>query len=730
MQEQVAGDVLEPVTADGIIAAGMLVAGAWDQAGSSQANRVQRAITREEELEDLVGTVAQAFLGLTVNCARCHDHKFDPVPLADYHRMKAVFAGVRHGEREAEDAARREAREAEAARWEAVLTEARATVGRLDAEAIRRVLARRPESAPAVGPLPLAAWDFSASDAPSALPGEPLGGATIGDGQLRLPGDGAHFRTVPIPADLRDKTLEAWVTLSDLNQSGGAAISIESGDGRVFDAIVFGERQAGRWMAGSEGFVRTRDLEAPPEDAPAGTWVHLVATYSESDGIALYRNGKPLGKPYRPDQPLPVFRGGDARVVLGMRHTGGARPWLSGGIRRAALHDRALTPDEVASAHRAAGLAVSEAELLAVLTPAEQEERDAARDRMTTARERLEAARRGGPKVYAGRREQPEPTRVLRRGDVQSPGDVVSPGAPEAVGRAAGLGGDLGLTPDAPEARRRIAFAGWLADPRNPLPARVVVNRVWQHHFGRGIVATPNDFGASGSAPTHPELLDWLASEFIARGWSLKSLHLLLVTSATYRQSADHRPDAAAVDADNRFLWRQAPRRLEAEELRDALLAVSGELNPQVGGPSFQPFTTSDYGATFYHLVDRDDPALNRRTVYRMNINSGKDPLLDAFDCPDPSVRTPVRGSTVTPLQALGLMNSPFVQRQARRLAERAERLAGGDPARAVDVAHRLALGRPATPEEQAAGTGAARYRGLAAVTWVLLNSTEFVHVR
>ena len=184
------------------------------------------------------------------------------------------------------------------------------------------------------------------------------------------------------------------------------------------------------------------------------------------------------------------------------------------------------------------------------------------------------------------------------------------------------------------------------------------------------------------------------------------------------------------LDADNTLLWRFTPRRLEAEAVRDAMLAASGELNLRLGGPSFRPFTTTDFNATFYHPFDKDDPEFNRRTVYRMNINSGKEPLLDAFDCPDPSVKTPRRGVTITPLQALELMNNSFVQRQAARLARRALREAGEDLAKAAQTAYRLALNRPPTREELERALAAAQTRSLTNVCWALLNSTEFIYVR
>jgi hypothetical protein len=727
MREQIAGDVLQPVTRERVVAAGLLVAGPWDQAGNSQANATQRAITREEELEDLVSVVGQTFLGLTVNCARCHDHKFDPIPLSDYYRVKAVFDGVKHGDRSIEGEAEAKVREArlgkareEVARWEKA-------VSTLEQAGAARVTARKSDAPRETGPMAHARWAFDGATG-SMSSGEAKGGAVVGPTGLQLPKAGAYFEAAPLTRDVREKTLEAWVSLSDLEQGGGAAISLESRDGGTFDAIVFGERQARKWMAGSEGFVRTKDVDGPVEvESGSNRWVHVVLVHGSDNRVTLYRNGEPYGASYVASSPLRTFKAGEARVVLGRRHQGGTRPWLTGAIRQAALYDRALTAAEVGAAFRSGGFAVSKDEALAALTDGEKGDRDEALKRLVKAREIVAAASKSGPVGYVGTRVQPEPTRALKRGDVKSPGDVVTPGG---LGAIRSVPSDFGLAADAPEAQRRLKFADWLASPANPLPARVLVNRVWHFHFGQGLVATPSDFGRSGAAPSHPELIDWLASEFVAQGWSIKALHRWIVTSATYRQSSASRPEAASVDADNRWLWRFPPRRLEAEAIRDAMLAVSGNLNLQLGGPSFRPFTTSEYGAMFYHLFDKGDPEFNRRTVYRMNINSGKEPLLDAFDCPDPSVKTPRRGVTTTPLQALGLMNGSFVQRQASGLAERAQKMAGGDVDRAVDAAYRLALGRPAKASEIRQAGAAARERGLPHVCWALLNSTEFVYVR
>ena len=727
MQEQIAGDVLEPVTGDGIVATSMLVCGAWDRAGNAQANATQRAITREEEMEDMISVVGQTFLGLTLNCARCHAHKFDPVPQEDYFRVKAVFDGVKHGERSIASPAEIAERERQAATRAEALAAERATIASLEREGAKRAAARFPDRiAGPPGPAPLIRWTFQDGVDPAG--GTLHGGAEIVGGRLRLhKATQSYFESAPIPESIREKTLEAWVVLPDLDQGGGAAISIENTADRDFDAIVFGERQPRKWIAGSGGFARTHDLEAERETADAGQPIHVAAVYRADGSITLYRNGERYAAPYVPAAPLRGYEKGAATILLGLRHHGAGNGFLEGEILQAALHDRALGDDEVAAAFRAGGFAFSQEEILACLDDGERADHAGATARIAELGKAAEASGAGTAVSYAGVRAEPPPTAVLRRGSVTSPGEIVRPSGLSAI---TAVDADLGLPPDAPEAERRRRFAAWIADRANPLPARVIVNRIWQYHFGRGIVATPSDFGFNGGRPSHPELLDWLASELVRSEWRLKALHRAIVLSSTYRQASTHDAEAAAIDADTTLLWRYPPRRLEAEAVRDAMLAVSGELNPAMGGPSFRPFTTTSFNATFYHPVDRDDPEFNRRTVYRMNVNSGKEPLLDAFDCPSPSVKTPTRGETITPLQALSLMNNSFVQRQADRLAERALEAAGGDLPAAVDRAYTRSLGRRPTDEERSRAVAAARDRGLASVCWALLNSSEFLYVQ
>ncbi len=629
---QVAGDVTEPVTAGGVIASSFLVCGPYDDTNRITASEALRQNMRQDEVEDIVGTVGQVFLGLTLHCARCHDHKFDPVPLQDYYRLASCFAGVQRGPRP------------------------------LPAAAPAPVERRKTE--------PVLAWEFDSADGL-----ELLGGAEISGGTLRLDGAGAFARTGPIATALAEKTLSVEVRVPPEATGGGGVMSVQTPDGHDFDAIVWAEREERRWMAGSEFYTRTESFGAPPEDSR--DTVRLDIVWHGDGTVAAFRNGQPLGRPYRAKS-VRKFEAGGWQVVFGLRHGTQAEPgrMFRGEIERAALYDKALWPKPEAPAQAYA------------VTPV------------------------AAPSVH-----------VLARGNPAAPREVVAPGALSCL---ASLPGDFGLPPNAPEAARRRALAAWLTHRENPLFARAIVNRVWHWHFGQGLVATPNDLGRNGGEPSHPALLDWLAARFRDSGWSLKKLHRLICTSATYRQQSLPRADAMAVDAGNRLLWRFTPRRLEAEELRDAVLVVSGRLDPARGGPGFQDFRMENTANTMhYHPEDRDAPELNRRSIYRMWARGGANPLLNAFDCPDPSVSTPARATTLTPLNALTLLNSAFTFAMADHCAARVG--TAPDPVSDLWLA---AYGRPPTDAERGDAATFAAAHGLPALCRVVFNSGEFVYLR
>ena len=274
--------------------------------------------------------------------------------------------------------------------------------------------------------------------------------------------------------------------------------------------------------------------------------------------------------------------------------------------------------------------------------------------------------------AYAGTFQQPGPIRRQHRGDPMQPREEVLPGS-------LAIFQPFALPTDAPEQQRRLALADWVAHPDNPLTARVLVNRLWHYHFGVGLVDTPNDFGRNGSKPTHPELLDWLASEFVERGWSIKAIQREILLSATWRQSSAPRAAPLEVDAASRLLWRFPPRRLEAEAIRDAILSVSGALDPIAGGPGFHLLEVDRENVYHYHPKETFGPTDFRRMVYAFKIRMEQDDIFGAFDCPDGSLVTPRRSSSTTPLQALNLFNSRFVLDQAERLARRLRAEAGPD---------------------------------------------------
>ncbi len=320
------------------------------------------------------------------------------------------------------------------------------------------------------------------------------------------------------------------------------------------------------------------------------------------------------------------------------------------------------------------------------------------------------------------------PVNVLRRGDIKRPGAVARPGALACV---PGLDARFQLEIPEDEGQRRAALARWLSSTRNPLTWRSIANRVWHHHFGRGIVSSPSDFGRMGATPTHPELLDWLAATLLEEGGSLKKLHRRIVTSAAYRQSSSHHAAFARVDADNAQLWRMNRTRLDAETLRDTVLQVSGKLDLTMGGPSIKHFVQSPgihrTPRVDYLAFDPDGPGAHRRSIYRFVFRTVPDPFLDALDCPDTSQFTAVRSSSLSALQALALLNDPFMVRMSEHFATRLA--AAGAVEEQVRLAYRSALGREALPEETARLAAYAKRHGMANACRMLFNCNEFMFV-
>ncbi|HBI44416.1 MAG TPA: hypothetical protein DDY78_16415 [Planctomycetales bacterium] len=723
IKEQLAGDVLFPDDPDGVVATGFVVAGPWDFVGQAELREgtVDKEKTRVLDRDDMVINAISTFDSLTVHCARCHDHKFDPIPQKDYYRLQAVFAGVERADRpfaSKELLARRtqlEGRRRQIADERAALLKTAGEVSspdllRMDGELkkAREELAALP--LPAGAPSPSNGWHSAISatldvekwvqvdlgkslpiDAVRLIPARPTDFPdTPGFGfPVRFRLDASEDATFTKPVRIADQTMNDYANPGD-------------------SPVVFrpaGQRARYVRMTAQRLWKRTGDYVfalAELEVESAGKNVARSAVVTSLDSIEAGRwSNRYLVDGYDSRASLPDLA--DPKTPALARRRGE----LQEQIQKVEKERKVLTDALVAPATRD-GLARTAAELAAL-----------DHDLQELARSNL---------AYAVSPIPPRPIYVLHRGDVEQKRDLVTAGALSCITE---LKADFTGLKANDEGGRRAALAGWIADERNPLTWRSIVNRVWHYHFGRGLVDTPSDFGRNGSRPTHPELLDWLAVEFRDGGGSFKKLHRLIVLSEAYCQASADDPEATKIDADARFLWRMTRQRLDAEEVRDAVLAISGKLDLTMGGPGFELFRFKDDHSPVYDhtAVDKiNDPVNWRRTVYRFTVRSVPNPFLDCLDCADPNVNTPVRNTTLTALQALALLNDPFILKQADCLAERLRKISG-DPDKQAEGAYRLAFGRLPTADERIAFVEYVTKHGLAKACRVLFNANEFVFV-
>jgi hypothetical protein len=448
---------------------------------------------------------------------------------------------------------------------------------------------------------------------------------------------------------------------------------------------------------GNAIMVRARD------PLPVEAWSHLAITYdgsSRADGLRLYLDGRPMEVEIVRDhlfkEILHRREWSDADVdnieltLAGRFRDSGFK---NGAIDGLQVFDQCLTPAEVGMLSGGRILAPEDDAwfdyYLHRIDPPYQE----AQQQLRALREAENDLINDIPEIMVMREmSERRTTFVLERGAYDSPGQAVEPGMPAAI-----------LPFDDRHARTRLGLADWITDPRNPLTARVAVNRVWRSCFGQGLVGTPEDFGSQGAQPTHPELLDWLALHFIESGWDLKALYRLIVTSATYRQSSRTDPDLLARDPDNQWLARGPMRRLDAEQIRDSALAVSGLLSPRLGGPSVRPYQPpglwEESGTGKTYTQDTGE-SLHRRSLYTFWRRTAPPPSMLTFDATSREVCIARRESTSTPLQALVLLNDPQFLEAARVLAQRILRELPADMEAGIVRAFRLTLGRQPHPRE------------------------------
>jgi hypothetical protein len=721
VRRQIAGDVASPGP-EGVIATGFLAAGPWDFVGHVELREgtVDKLKTRVIDRDDMVTATFGAFLSLTVGCARCHDHKFDPISQKEYYRLQAVFAGVDRGVRRLGDAEAftrlREIDEARA-RVEAALAEVEQKASSLSGPEVEAATARLNRARAELEEVKLPPLKASKSNGyHSAISRSAddikwvqvdLGAVAPLDEVQLFPARPVDFPDTPgfgFPsrfkveaadeASFRSPRVLVDHTGSDFPNPGDAP----------FVAALKGQK--GRYVRVTAERLWKR----------AGDWVFALAEMQVVSGGKVVSQGKPVTALDSIEAGLwsrkHLVDGATSRHVL----PGPAEPVA------ARAFARWLELQEVVRATRRERDAAIEK-----LLP---EKLKAERTRLTVELTVLSAKRKSvaasGPGVYSVVPIPPRPIHLLKRGDVEQPREEMTPGALSCV-----PGPRADFAASASEGPRRLALADWVAHRDNPLLWRSMANRLWHWHFGRGLVDTPSDFGRMGGLPSHPELLDWLAGELRGSEGSLKHLHRLIVTSAAYRQSSRHDEAAAKSDADNRLLWRAPRRRLDAEGMRDTVLAVSGELRREMGGKGFDLFRFKDDHSPIYDHDDvsrMTDPATYRRTVYRFAVRSVPNPLLDTFDCPDPNQPVPVRNTTLTALQALALMNNPFLVRQAGHLADRLSG-ASSDLAAQVELAYRLCFCRPPTKRESDAVAEHARRHGLKSACRALLNANEMAFI-
>jgi len=670
IREQLAGDQVGRDAATGfLVTASVLLPG---QIG---ADDISKRLARQDALDEIVVNTAQSFLGLSIGCARCHDHKFDPISSRDYYGMQAFFAGVEYGDRELTDP-ESQARREDIRRWKEHTATVVATLSRLE---------------------------------PLARPGTPAGNPLLGSTT-------ATTARVAVKARMNSDRFAA-VTTRRVRFTVLETNSLEP----CIDELEVWDLESRNVALASAGTQVRSSGDTTVENRHELRFIH-DGQYGNSHSWMSHEKGRgwvvlEFTEPRRIGR---VSWARDREGVFSDRLATAYRievgtdsgDWITvaDASDRKPFEGRNPTADEWELPAAA----------LAELDPRSRQQTQTLLDE----RLRLERAIAGAvasQHAFAGIFRKPDRIHLLRRGDPEQPGPEVSPAVPEVLGT-------VRLPADAPEPQRRHALANWLTQPNAPLIARVMVNRIWQGHFGTGLVDTPSDFGRTGSRPSHSGLLDWLAREFIANGGSAKHLHRLIVLSSTYRQSSGHRKEAAALDADARLLWRYPARRLDSEPIRDAMLAVSGELNRQRGGRGFDLFDQRG-GLSGFKPVESFSAEGLRRMIYSHKVRREPESVFGAFDCPDAGQSTSRRRESTTPIQALNLWNSRFTLERSSAFARRVRQEAGARPQNQVQRAFLLALSRPATPAEEHEALEALRGQDLEVLCRALLNSNEFLFI-
>ncbi|MEY5013794.1 MAG: hypothetical protein RIS92_152 [Verrucomicrobiota bacterium] len=713
VQRQFAGDVMQGDPIEGAAATGFLVAGPYP--GQITAKTKERI--RYDQLDDMLSTAGGAMLGLTIGCVRCHDHKYDPITQSDYYSLAASLARTEHGEVKIEKP------NVDVEKKKAVYATHSAAVKSLREAFVKTHL----ETALANATLPAtpAPWQsleaFSVS-AQTAFLEATAGGVVVYTGN-KVKDDTYTLKFRTLQKDVRSLRLDAF---SDpklprkgpgLSDNGNFVLSDVKVTARPLDSA---SKEKAKPLV-LKAFAASHEQKNYP--------LSNAVDNNQNSGWAIDpQQGKDHAATFIIEGGAPAYDGG-TELEVSLRFTG----YFGLGRFRIAFSQNTETPSltEPVTPQDAAELSIAK-------------NLDAAKRKQPTTQDSIirwlspthpEAAKIATAE-FDLQKHQPRPEFVnvystktggadvflLRRGEVDNKAGKAETGFIQVLSRS-----DRSHWVESDKTHPRIALGKWMTDEKDgagPLVARVMVNRIWKHHFGKGIVNTANDFGTQGDRPTHPELLDHLASQFIADGWHMKALHRRIVTSAAYQMGQSLDPVARKADPENTLLWNRPARRLEAEAIRDSLLAIAGTLSQDLFGPS-----VTNLDAT-------------KRSIYLRVRRSELIPFLTLFDAPEPTQSIGDRGVTTLPTQALTMLNSPFVRNAAAKLAARAI-AKDSSPAGALEHAFRIALSRPPDPNEherfsghllsqippEKQGDAKALHEALARTCNVLLCTNEFIYV-
>ena len=721
VEEQLAGDVLYPHSMDGITATGFIAAGPWDFIGHAEVSedKLDGKVARHLDRDDMVAVTMNTFASTTVQCARCHHHKFDPVRMEDYYSLQSVFSALDRADRtfDADASVSRKRRQ-----WMSSMDKIQEELDELTARVREAAGPSLPELESSIKEL-----EGSKKSKPDAYGYH----SAIAQSQ-----DETKWVQVDLgaPKDIRKLVLRA--SDDDFNGIGAG----------------FGFPLRFKIEASNDpAFINASALlvDTTPEDVPNPKRVPLSFEINPPVMFRFVRVSATRLAIRSKDYifslaELEIKNSGGNNVALGKTVSSKDSIEASPRWAKANLVDGKFVSDEKVTAG-AKTLAQLVAEKNALLKKATQPEWVQRKQILLEEKEMLQSSLDQLPppsKVYAGTVHQgsgafrgtghmggkPRTIHVLSRGDVDKPGKTVNPGViPVIYGQET----RFELPMDHDEGERRVALARWILQKKHPLTWRSIVNRIWQYHFGAGICDSPNDFGLMGSEPTHPELLDWLAVTFRDGGQSFKQLHRMILTSATYRQTSNANLEKASIDSGNRYLWRMNRRRLEAEAVRDSVLSLAGVLDRKMGGPAFMDFVIEkpEHSPHYeYRLHDPMDPGSHRRSIYRFIVRSQQQPFMTTLDCADPSLMVGRRNETLTPSQSLALLNNPFMVAMAKEWGRKLEKSSLDLPGQ-IQTAIEAATGKKPDAVELKRWVDYAKIHGLANTCRWMLNMNAFLFV-